>query len=425
MNSTVVIPGSKSITNRALVCASLATGTTVLRGALVADDTEAMLECLRGLGATIASIDGDSTVVSVSGLSGRLRPGPVRLNARLSGTTTRFVAPLCSLGFGDYTLDADGPMRARPMGDLVAALRAAGVMIEGAPGGGDHDALPLVIHATGRETSVVPAVRRGVSVPGQVSSQFLSGLLMAAPCWAGGAVVVVTGELVSRPYVDMTVAVMRSFGANVSEPRPGRFLVDGTGYQSPGTFDIEPDASAASYFLGAAAVTGGRVRIDGLGSASLQGDVRFASILEQMGCALTMSTASIELSAPTDGQLRGVSVDMADCSDTAQTLAAVAVFADGATVVTGIDFIRRKETDRIAAVVAELGRCGVRASEDSDGFTVVPGPVSPAVVQTYRDHRMAMSFALLGLRAEGISIADPGCVDKTFPSFFEVLESVR
>jgi 3-phosphoshikimate 1-carboxyvinyltransferase len=365
--------------------------------------------------------------LSVSGLSGRLRPGPIRLDARLSGTTARFVAPLCSLGMGEYTLDAAGPMRVRPMGDLVAALRTIGIAVTGATGvdGSVRDVLPMVIHATGRETSVVPAVRRGVSVPGDVSSQFLSGLLLAAPCWAGGAEVVVTGELVSRPYVDMTVAVMRSFGAVVTEPRPGRFLVDGTGYTSPGTFDIEPDASAASYFLGAAAITGGRVCIEGLGSASLQGDVRFASILEQMGCALTMSPSSISLAAPLDGGLVGVSVNMADCSDTAQTLAAVAVFATGPTVVTGIDFIRRKETDRVAAVVAELGRCGVSASEDADGFTIVPGPVSPAVVQTYRDHRMAMSFALLGLRAEGISIADPGCVDKTFPSFFEVLESLR
>jgi 3-phosphoshikimate 1-carboxyvinyltransferase len=420
IDATVLIPGSKSITNRALVCAALAQGVTVLRGALVADDTEAMVDCLQRVGSTIVSVDGDATTLSVTGLDGRLLPGPVTLDARLSGTTSRFVAPLCSLGTGDYTLDSAGPMRARPMGDLVTALRKVGLSVSTET----DDRMPLVIHATGHETTLVRAVRRAVSVPGNASSQFLSGLLLSAPCWAGGAEIVVTGELVSRPYVDMTVAVMRSFGAVVTEPRTGRFLVEGTGYQSPGTFAIEPDASAASYFLAAAAITGGRVRIDGLGSSSLQGDVRFASILEEMGCALSLGSDFVEIVAPSGG-LRGVSVNMADCSDTAQTLAAVAVFATGVTTVTGIDFIRRKETDRIAAVVAELARCGVVASEDADGFTIVPGAVLPAVVQTYRDHRMAMSFSLLGMCADGIEIADPACVDKTFPTFFDVLESLR
>ncbi len=421
ISATVVIPGSKSITNRALVCAALATGSTRLRGALVADDVDAMLSCLKAVGVTIEADPVDPTSLRIDGVAGRLVDGPVRLNARLSGTTSRFVAPLCSLGRGEYVLDADGPMRARPMGDLVSALQSIGLSVSAAPGG----FLPITVNATGRETTVVPAVRRGVSVAGDVSSQFLSGLLLTAPCWAGGAEIVVTGELVSRPYIDMTVSAMRVFGARVVEPSPGRFLVDGTGYQSPGEYLIEPDASAASYFLAAAAITGGRVGIQGLGSLSTQGDLRFASILEQMGCALTLTESSVAISAPVDGKLRGVDLDMSDCSDVAQTVAAVAVFAEGPTSVTGIGFIRKKETDRLAAMVAELRRCGIDATEDADGFTIRPGSPKPATIQTYHDHRMAMSCALLGLRQPGISIADPACVDKTFPTFFSVLESLR
>jgi 3-phosphoshikimate 1-carboxyvinyltransferase len=261
-----------------------------------------------------------------------------------------------------------------------------------------------------------------LQVAGDVSSQFLSGLLLNAPSWTEGGTIEVAGELVSRPYVDMTISVMRQFGATVDEPTAGSFLVAPGGY-SARTFRIEPDASAASYAFGAAVITGGTVTVTGLGSNSTQGDVRFAHILGQMGAEIQMGKDLTTVTAGPD--LRGVAVDMADCSDTAQTLAVVAAFADGPTTVNGIGFIRNKETNRVAAVVAELNRCGIRADEHSDGFTVYPGTVQPAVIQTYRDHRMAMAFSLLGLRAEGIQIADPGCVAKTFPDFFEVLESMR
>ncbi len=429
IDAVAALPGSKSITNRALVCASLAHGKTVLSGVLVADDTEAMLSCLRGVGVTISTVDGVATTLSVEGCSGQIQPGPASLNARLSGTTSRFVAPLCTLGVGEYVLDAEAPMRVRPMKDLVQALQGIGLDVSA----GEGDFLPITVRVSRSDAKAVGAVKRVVHVPGNRSSQFLSGLLLVAPCWAGGAEILVTGELVSRPYVDMTLAVMRAFGAVVTEPQPGRFLVDDTGYTSPGQFEIEPDASAASYFLGAAAICGGRIVIYGLGSKSYQGDVRFASILGQMGCDVQISDDRIVLTAPAPapavgpgtGRLRGVSVDMADCSDTAQTLAAVAVFADGPTTVTGIDFIRRKETDRIAAVVSELRRCGIEATEDADGFTILPGPIRSAQIETYHDHRMAMSFALIGLRTEGISILDPGCVEKTFPDYFAAIEKLR
>jgi 3-phosphoshikimate 1-carboxyvinyltransferase len=422
INANVRIPGSKSITNRALLCAALATGTTELDGLLVADDTAAMIGCIEALGAVVTRYPDNLTRMAVTGVNGKWKPGPITISAHMSGTTARFIAPSLLLGDGHYVLDATESMRERPMGDLIDALVAAGGRIEGREGG----RLPLSIVAGVQPDHPV------LHVPGDVSSQFLSGLLLSAPCWPNGATVVVDGALVSRPYVDMTVTVMGQFGAVVAEPEIGTFVVSGGGYTpgvnrssatgSEGIYMTEPDASAASYAFAAAVITGGTVTVTGLGSGSMQGDVRFAEILREMGARVRMGVDWCEVTA---AELHGVTVDMADCSDTAQTLAVVAAFADSPTTVTGIGFIRHKETNRINAVVAELQRCGITAIEHDDGFTVHPGVPVPTTVQTYRDHRMAMSFALLGSRSPGISIADPGCVAKTFPEFFEVLESMR
>ncbi len=226
----------------------------------------------------------------------------------------------------------------------------------------------------------------------------------------------------SRPYVDMTVAVMRAFGAEVEEQPPGSWNVHPTGYRAT-DYEIEPDASTASYFFAAAAITGGRTRVEGLGAGSLQGDLEFARVLERMGARVTIDEHATTVQGT--GRLHGVTADLRDFSDTAQTLAVTAVFADTPTRITGIGFIRAKETDRIAAVVHELGRLGVRADAEPDGIVVYPGSVDPGVVETYDDHRMAMSFALLGLRSPGIEIADPGCVAKTFPDFFGALDALR
>lgn len=413
VDATVAIPGSKSITNRALVCAALAPGTSTLDGVLFADDTEAMLECLTRLGALITTDRGAATA-RVEGMAGRLRPGPIVLDARLSGTTARFVLPVLALGAGPYVLDGRPPLRARPMGDGVGMLRAIDVDVEEleAP---EH--LPLRVRG-GR------SAEGAIAVPGDVSSQFLSGLLLATPCFAHGHTIGVDGPLVSSSYVAMTIDVMRAFGADVrpDPARPDTYEVESTGYRAI-DYRIEPDASAASYFFAAAAITGGRVRIDGLGTGSLQADVAFVDVLEQMGAEVERRSDVIEVRGA--GALRGVTVDMGDLSDTAQTLAAVAVFAEGPTEVTGIGFIRRKETDRIAAVVTELRRCGIEAAETDDGFVIRPGSPRPAVIQTYDDHRMAMSFALLGLRSPGIRIADPGCVAKTFPGYWDALDQLR
>ncbi len=404
---TVRVPGSKSLTNRALVCAALAEGTSTLSGALRADDTEAMLGGLRALGISIdAGADDRATTVTVEGVSGALPSGPARIDARLSGTTARFLAPVLAAGEGPYELDGGEPLRERPMGPLVEALRALGSDVYEM---GEPDSLPLRINGG--------AHGGAVELPGHVSSQFLSGLLLAGPLFPDGVDIRLTSPLVSVPYVSMTRSVMAAFGVEVTATRVGAAR-----YRAA-TYAIEPDASAASYFFAAAAITGGRVEVEGLGSDSLQGDLAFVDLLEQMGATVIRSTASTTVIGT--GELHGIEADLSDHSDTAQTLAAVAVFADSPTTLTGIGFIRRKETDRIADTVRELERCGLRATEQADGFTVHPGTPRPATIETYHDHRMAMSFALLGLRADGIDIADPTCVAKTYPEFFVDLEQLR
>ncbi|MCX7621257.1 MAG: 3-phosphoshikimate 1-carboxyvinyltransferase [Acidimicrobiales bacterium] len=432
-DAAIRLPGSKSITNRALLTSALATGASVLRGVLVADDTLAMIDCLRSLGVTIeiaiekgerdpavaAGTPGPPTgsiplpEARVKGTGGRWPVPTAQLDARQSGTTARFLLAAMALGDGPYLIDGDEQLRARPMGDLIGAMRELGVAIKelGTPG-----SLPVEVHG-----GLAAGHHRTITIPGDVSSQFLSGLLLSAPCYPNGIVVSVEGRLVSLPYVEMTMAVMKAFGAAVEQSGP-RIEVEPTGYNGT-MFAIEPDASAASYFFAAAAICGGRIRIDGLGSASHQGDVAFTDILEAMGAAVERAPDAIEVRGT--GELHGVSVDLVDLSDTAPTLAVVASFADSPTEVRGIGFIRKKETDRIRAVVTELQRCGVNALELDDGFRIEPGPIRPTVVQTYDDHRMAMSFAVMGLRSPGIAISNPGCVAKTFPQFFEVLESLR
>lgn len=404
MDATVRPPGSKSITNRALLCAALAPGTSTLRGALFADDTRAMMGAVAALGAQI-EIDESGRTITVAGVDPRSTEVTGPVDCRQSGTTSRFLLPAAALFAGRTVVDGSEQLRARPFGPVVEALRQLGVEIEelGGPG-----LLPVAVHG--------PAGGGPVEVSGHISSQFLSGLLMAGPLMARGLTVSVTSPLVSVPYVEMTKAVMAAFGADVD----GLSVAPG-GYRAA-DYPIEPDASAASYFLGAAAITGGRVTISGLGTQSLQGDVRFADALERMGAVVTRTADSLTVHG--GGELRGIDIDMADISDTAQTLAAVAVWAGSPTRVRGIGFIRKKETDRIAAVVTELRRAGIDATEDDDGFTIHPGTPRPTRFATYDDHRMAMSLSLIGLRAPGVEITDPGCVAKTYPDYFTDLATL-
>ena len=407
IDATVALPGSKSVTNRALVCAALADGASTLRGWLDADDTRAMIGALQRLGVAVARSDDGALVVG----AGRPVAGEVGVDARQSGTTSRFLLPLLGLADQPRRLDGDEQLRTRPMGPAFDALRALGATVteEGRPG-----FLPAVVHG--------PMKGGTVEVAGDVSSQFLSGLLLAGPRLPEGLRVRVATELVSRPYVEMTVAVMRAFGAEVSDEGAQGWAVAPGGYRAT-DYVVEPDASAASYAWAAGVVTGGAVTVTGLHRGSLQGDVGFADVLEQMGAVVRWDDDAVTVAA--GEHLRGIDVDLVDLSDTVPTLVAVAALADGPTTVRGVGFIRHKETDRIAAPVAELRRLGIDAEATDDGLRVTPGPVEPAVVETYRDHRMAMAFALIGLRCEGVRIADPGCVDKTFPGYWALLDELR
>jgi 3-phosphoshikimate 1-carboxyvinyltransferase len=438
IDATVTVPGSKSLTNRALVCAALADGVSTIEGGLVADDTEAMIEALRTLGAVI---DETAGTLVVTGTGGRLAPGPKQLDMRLSGTTSRFLLPVVALGSGRYRADGRPGLRRRPMGPVLDGLRQLGASVEpeGEPG---H--LPVAIVAPG-------GLRGGdVEVSGDTSSQYLSGLLLAAPYTRDGVRLRATTTVVGRPFVDLTLAAMAAFGVDVevteppgSDTAPSGGSVASAGSAAPGTstaaglelvvpagryrsvrYLVEPDASAASYLLAAAAICGGRVTVDGLGRQSQQGDAGFAALLGAMGARVERTASATTVTGT--GELEGLGdVDLSAMPDMAQTLAAVAVFADGPTRVRGIGFIRGHETDRVAAVVRELRRCGIEADEEPDGFVVRPGTPGPARIATYGDHRMAMSFALLGLRRPGIEIEDPGCVAKTFPDFWDVLEGLR
>ena len=406
------VPGSKSHTNRALVCASLASGTSRISGVLFADDTDAMLAALGVLGVSL-DIERAAGSVVVTGLGGPPQVDGVALDARLSGTTSRFLLPVLAAGTGSVVLDGGPPLRSRPFDDQMAALSELGAQLESLQQPGR-----LPIRVTGRRLS-----GGRVAVAASVSSQFTSGLLLAGPVFDGELVVELLGDIVSRPYLDLTLNVMVAFGATVERLDDRTFCVAPTGYTAADVA-IEPDASAASYFLAAAAITGGWVRVEGLDRSSPQGDIEFADVLARMGADVTWGDGYVEVQGR---RLCGGIFDLRDHSDTAQTLAAVAVFADGPVEITGIGFIRAKETDRIAAMVCELRRCGVDVDELDDGLLIRPNVdrLHGAKVETYHDHRMAMSMALLGLRVPGIEILDPGCVAKTFPDYFAALEQLR
>jgi len=408
----VRVPGSKSVTNRALVCAALAGGTTTLTGALLADDTEAMVGVLRAVGLTVAT-DPAGERITVVGGDGTVPASDELVDVRQSGTTARFALPLLALGQGHYRVTAHPQMQARPMATTFSALRRLGVAVEEQAGVGH---LPATITGGAMGSGVV-------EIPGDASSQFLSGLLLVAPCLAEGLVVQLSSELVSRPYVDLTISVMATFGAEVHQPDERTFVVAPGRYRAQ-TYTVEPDASAASYPLAAAAICGGRVRVLGLTDRTLQGDVAFVDVLAAMGATVTRDDAGTEVRAQR-GTLRGGSFDLTHLSDTAPSLAVVAPFATSPVTITGIDFIRRKEIDRIESVAAELTRCGIDVTVDPDGWTIRPGRPTAALVQTSDDHRMAMSFALLGLATPGIEIAGPGCVVKTFPGYWDLLDQLR
>jgi 3-phosphoshikimate 1-carboxyvinyltransferase len=407
LHASIRPPGSKSITNRALVCAALAEGESALIGALDSEDTQVMIESLRLLGLRVEQ-DLAAGTIHIRGCAGRLPARDANLFVVNSGTTVRFLTALVTLGHGTYRLDGTPRMRERPIEDLLDALRQLGANATCEVGSGCP---PVVVRAAG-----LPGGQ--AKVAGNISSQYLSGLLMAAPCAAGPIELLVQGELVSKPYIEMTLAVMSAFGISIEAEDLRRFvIVPGQKYRAC-RYVIEPDASAASYFFAAAAITGGCVTVEGLSRASLQGDVAFCQCLGQMGCDVRYDADSITV---TGRKLHGIDVDMNAISDTVQTLAAVALFADGATSITGVGHIRHKETDRIGALVTELRKLGATVEERDDGLRIAPAVLHGTEIDTYNDHRMAMSLALVGLAVPGVVIRDPACTRKTYPPFFDDL----
>jgi 3-phosphoshikimate 1-carboxyvinyltransferase len=401
-------PGSKSITNRALVCAALAHGSSRLTGALDSEDTRFMIDSLGRLGVAVEVLDGGQTLV-VHGCSGDIPATQADLFVGNSGTTIRFLTAACALGRGSYRLDGIERMRERPIGDLLAALQQLGADCRGELRPGFP---PILVQGRGE-------LRGQARVRGDISSQFLSGLLMAAGASSQPVELIVEGELVSQPYVLMTLRVMEAFGVSLAVRRLDAFrTTPGQRYQSR-HYAIEPDASAASYFWAAAAITGGQVTVLGLSAESLQGDVRFVECLEQMGCRVTTGDHGITV---TGRAARGIDVDMNAISDTVQTLAVVALFADGPTTIRGVGHIRHKETDRIGDLARELCKLGARVDELPDGLRIhPPSALRGAEIETYNDHRMAMSLALPGLVVPGVTILNPACTAKTYPNFFEDL----
>ncbi len=406
-------PGSKSITNRALVCAALARGTSRLTGVLDSQDTRVMVAALASLGLRLQA-DWPRGEVLVEGSGGSIPAAEATLDCAASGTTMRFLAAVCALGHGHYQLDGMPRMRQRPIGDLLAALRELGIdAAAGSPG----ECPPVTIRSRGLAGGTA-------AVRGTASSQFASGLALAAPCTAAGVRIRFTGELVSLPYLDMTRRVIADFGGRCETEDDRTWSIPPGGYVGR-DYAIEPDASAASYFSAAAAITGGSMRIEGLSRRSMQGDVAFCDALARMGCEVVWhqgAAPGVDESITVTGRVvHGIDIDMNAISDTVPTLAVVALFAESPTTIRNVAHIRDKETDRIGNLVHELRSLGADAREHADGLTIVPGPLHGASIRTYEDHRMAMSLSLAGLRTPGVLIQDPGCVGKTFPGYWRRL----
>ncbi len=405
VRATVRVPGSRSLTNRALVCAALADGRSRIGNWGDCDDTKVMIEGLRRLG---VGIDAAAEALAVDG--GRPLTGPARpIDVRASGTTMRFLTAVATLAEGDTVLDGTARMRQRPIGDLATALTGLGAYV--ATNGGYPP-----VHVTG------PLRGGPVAVDAATSSQFLSAVLMVAP-YAADPVTITADPIVSRPFVDMTLRVMAEFGVDVADGGSGSFHVP----QQPFTaaaVSIEPDAMSAGYFLAAAAITGGEVTVPGLGAGSLQGDAGFAAVLARMGCAVTQTATSTTVAGPT--RLTGIEADMNAMPDSALTLAVVAAFAGSPTRIRNVANLAVKESDRIAALAAELRKLGAEVTTHDDGLAIAPPPATrPARIATYDDHRIAMSFAVAGLATPGgVAIEDPGCAAKTYPEFFADLAAV-
>lgn len=410
-DAVIAVPGSKSISNRVALLAALAEGRSTLDGVLFSDDTRHMATALRALGVAVEADEAAARLV-IHGVGGRWPAHAAELFVGNAGTAMRFLVAALCLGDGRYRIDGTARMRERPIGELLAALAPLGGAAVSAAGTGCP---PVVVQARGL------AGGRTTLDAGR-SSQFLSALLQVAPYAAADVEIALSGALIAEPYVEMTIAVMAQWGVAV-ERDAGVFRIRAGQRYRAQRYAVEPDASSAHYFWAAAALCGGTVRTPGLSRRALQGDVAFAALIERMGAAVQWGDDAIEVRG--SGALRGVEVDMNAYSDTALTLAALAPFASAPVRIDNVAHLRHQESDRLAVAATELRRLGARVEERPDGLTIWPSALHGAAIETYDDHRVAMAFALVGLRVPGVTILDPDCTAKTFPRYFETLEQLR
>lgn len=414
IEATVRVPGSKSITNRALLISAFCDGRSYLNNALFSDDTKVFIDSLEKLGIK-TRIKGND--IRVDGEGGNIPNKNAGIYVGSAGTAARFLTAALAFSEGTYHIEASDQMKRRPMKPLFEALNRMGSFVECVEKPGF---LPVFTGA-GEE------MRSEVSVDSDISTQFLSALLLAAPIVTAGTgkdmVINVTGARAEGAYVKMTREIMKSFGVRVKRSDTGFIVEEGQCYEA-GEYDIEPDVSAACYFYGAAALTGGSVTVSGVKRDTIQGDIRFLEVLEKMGCVTEDTEDGIRLTGPAEGRLSGIDIDMKDFSDQTMTLAAIAPFCSGPVTIRNVGHIRKQESDRISAVCTELKKLGVAVEEYEDGMKICPGEVKPGVVETYNDHRIAMAFSLTGLKADGIVIDNYECCSKTFVHFFEILENI-
>lgn len=408
LDARVTVPGSKSITNRAMILAAMAQGRSVIDSVLLSDDTRYMTDALRVMG-FIVEIDEDAHRITVGGRGGVIPAHGGDIFVGGAGTVMRFLVAMVTLGEGRFRIDGNQRMRQRPMGPQLDAMQRLGASVYSER---NNNCPPVIVDASrarfeGGETSI----------DARVSSQFVSAMLMPAPIWKSGLRLRVIGDA-ARPFIDMTLRLMEAWGARNSV-EGDQIVVPGGQWYRAQRFAVEPDASSASYFAAAAALVGGTVKIEGLASNSVQGDVGFLGVLQRMGARVTWHPDCVEVVGT--GQLAGVDVAMNAMPDMVPTLAAIAPFASSPTKIRNVAFIRHHESDRIRVLATELRRIGADVSETEDGLEIRPSTMLPAPIETYDDHRIAMSFAVIGLKLAGIKIKDPGCVAKTFPDFFERL----
>ena len=418
LNAEVTVPGSKSITNRALLMAALAKGQTLLKGVLFSDDSRHFLSSLIALGFPV-EIEEEKAQVKITGMGGKIPVRTGTIDVGSAGTAARFLTAMLSLSDGSYTINASEQMKLRPMKPLFEALEKMGasfVYLE------KEGFLPVVVHGT-------IGVPEEVSIDISKSTQFLSALMMVAPMLTKGLMIHITSKKKDGSYIRITRRMMEEFGCTVAFDGEAYLIAAEAQYELPkrlehAVYQIEPDVSAACYFYAAAAVTGGCVCVRNVHFNGMQGDLKFLSVLEQMGCSVQDTEAGIVVKGPEHGKLTGVDVDMNDFSDQTMTLAAIAPFASGEVRIRNISHIRLQESDRVQAIVTNLSAMGIVCREEGDGLVIQPGVPKPAKIETFDDHRMAMAFAITGLRADGITILDQMCCRKTFEHYFDVLEEL-